>query len=141
MEKKPPLFGKQTPHTGSSLAPREPIPPPATYTKAPSFSTTATATLEHPEAAASSHKRCKARVVVHYDVGFSNQIFIRGNGNSLSWSKGIPLKNIKPDEWVWETDADFTSLEFKVLVNDECYEKGDNHLLKSGTTFDYTPLF
>ena len=33
------------------------------------------------------------RIVINYDVGFSNNLFIRGNGANLSWSKGIMLRN------------------------------------------------
>lgn len=43
------------------------------------------------------------RVVIHCDVGFNNNIFIRGNGANLSWDKGIMLLNTRPDEWVWGT--------------------------------------
>lgn len=83
----------------------------------------------------------KTRITVKYDIGFSNQLYIRGQGGNLSWSKGEPFKNIKADEWVWETDASFTQCEFKVLINDRIYESGDNHILKHGTTLLYTPNF
>jgi hypothetical protein len=83
----------------------------------------------------------KTKITVKYDVGFSNQIFIRGKGAHLSWDKGQPLKNVKPDEWVWETDVSFTSCEFKVLINDRVYENGDNHHLNAGSTLVYSPHF
>lgn len=80
-------------------------------------------------------------VIIKFDVGFHNHLTIRGKGANLTWSKGIPLKNKGVDEWVWETDAHFGSLEYKVLVNDHLYEKGDNHTLKQGQTAHYTPTF
>lgn len=83
----------------------------------------------------------KTRITIKYDSGFPNQIFIRGKGANLSWEKGLPLKNVKSDEWVWETDAPFTQCEFKVLINDRIYENGDNHLLNAGATLLYTPHF
>lgn len=82
-----------------------------------------------------------ARIVVKYDVGFNNTLSIRGNGAGLSWDRGAPLKNIGPDEWVWETNAPFTDCEFKVLINDQNYECGENHHLSPSSKFQYTPSF
>lgn len=86
-------------------------------------------------------KGSKTRIIVKYDVGFSNLLAIRGKGASLSWEKGCLLKNIKNDEWLWETEALFTTCEFKILINDKQYETGENHLLRYGTTVQYTPRF
>lgn len=83
----------------------------------------------------------KTRVVVRYDIGFNNSFSIRGKGANLNWEKGIPLKNIKNDEWVWETEAPFNMCEFKVLINDSHYEKGENHPISCGASIQYTPKF
>lgn len=83
----------------------------------------------------------KTRVVVKYDVGFNNSLYLRGKGANLSWDKGVALKNTKNDEWVWETDAQFTTCEFKVLINDKQYENGTNHHLIQGASMQYTPSF
>lgn len=85
--------------------------------------------------------KTKTRVIVKYDVGFSNNLYLRGSGANLSWERGVPLKNVSADEWVWETDIPFSSCEFKVLVNDKDFEAGENHILKSGATLRYTPNF
>jgi len=81
------------------------------------------------------------RVVIHCDVGFNNNIFIRGNGPNLCWDKGILLRNTKSNEWVWETDQPFNSCEFKVLLNDTQYEQGNNHTLTCENSIEYTPQF
>ena len=91
--------------------------------------------------AAEKKGNAKTRITVKYDIGFSNQLYIRGKGGSLSWDKGQPFKNVKADEWVWETDAPFTQCEFKVLINDRIYENGDNHVLNHGAALLYTPYF
>lgn len=87
-------------------------------------------------------KKEKTRLTVKYDCGFSNYLTIRGSGTKeLSWNQGIPLKNIKPDEWVYEFNEPVTSCEFKILINDEIYECGDNHLLTNGKNQQVVPHF
>lgn len=89
----------------------------------------------------SEKKSAQTRLVIKYDVGFGNQLFIRGKGAGLSWEKGIPLKNTKTDEWIWESPLSFTTCEFKILLNDTQYELGDNHPLLCGSSIQYTPQF
>lgn len=98
-----------------------------------------TAVANH--AAPKTHSGPKTRITLNIDVGFSNALYLRGQGANLSWDKGILLKNIKADEWVWETNVPFTSCEFKVLVNDVTYEVGQNHTLTCGASICYTPQF
>ena len=86
-------------------------------------------------------KNQKTRITVKYDVGFNNQLYIRGKGLTLSWDKGLPLKNTKSDEWVWEAEGNTSHFEFKVLVNDKQYEIGENHHLNAGATIAYSPHF
>lgn len=87
-------------------------------------------------------KSNKTRVTAHIDCGFTNNLFIRGEGvSSLSWDKGIQMKNIGPSEWVWESDRPFSTMQFKVLVNDKWYEQGNNHAVAFGQQVDFTPQF
>lgn len=86
-------------------------------------------------------KSSKTRLVVKYDAGFNNNLFIRGSGLNLSWDKGVALKNISADEWVWETEAPFSTCEFKVLINDEHYELGENHRIGYHSSIQYSPRF
>lgn len=86
-------------------------------------------------------KAGKTRIVARYDVGFGNSLYIRGKGSNLSWDKGIPMKNTKSDEWVWETDQPSAAGEFKVLINDNRYEAGDNHPFKTDTIIEIKPRF
>lgn len=83
----------------------------------------------------------KTRLTVKYDIGYQNKFFIRGKGAGLSWDKGQELTNVKPDEWIWETQVSFSQCEFKVLINDEIYEIGENHFLNCGSSVVYTPHF
>lgn len=81
------------------------------------------------------------RIHIKYDTGFGNCLFLRGQGSNLSWEKGIPLKNVKSDEWLFETNLVFNELEFKVLINDLYYETGANHIIEYGNTIQYHPHF
>lgn len=83
----------------------------------------------------------RTRVFIKYDAGVNNHLTIRGNGAGLTWERGVILKNIGPDEWVWESNILFKECEFKVLINDEKYEVGDNHHITGGKLFRYTPHF
>jgi len=83
----------------------------------------------------------KTRLSVHCNVGFENDLYLRGQGAGLNWNKGIRLKNISPDEWIWETTSNFKDCEFKVLINDTYYEAGNNHAISHGANVHYTPTF
>jgi hypothetical protein len=87
------------------------------------------------------NQRRGTSVLIRYDAGFPNQLYIRGTGANLSWERGIPLKNLGTDQWIWETDLPLTHCEFKVLINDQIFESGENHTLKEGTHIQYTPRF
>lgn len=84
----------------------------------------------------------RTKITVKFDCGFNNFLSIRGEGiPKLSWEKGTPLKNIKADEWVFETDQPFPKGEFKILINDNIYESGPNHSITSGKSIQFTPYF
>lgn len=102
---------------------------------------TATQTAKTSDKKPDAKKGPKTRIIVKYNSGFNNNITLRGKGANLSWDEGILLKNVKPDEWIWESDLPFTTCEFKVLLNDVQYELGDNHPLSCGASIQYTPRF
>lgn len=83
----------------------------------------------------------KTKITVKYNTGYGNQLYIRGKGANLNWDKGTPLKNVKADEWTWETEHPFGHCEFKVLINDRNYENGENHYVNQGANIVYTPHF
>lgn len=81
------------------------------------------------------------QVIVRFDCGFGNTLFIRGEGAGLNWDKGAPLKNVKANEWLFESLENFTEGSFKILVNDEHYEHGENHTLVCGKVTIIEPRF
>lgn len=93
----------------------------------------------------------KTEIIVNYDCGYQNAIFIRGSGTKgrgsgsdleeLSWSRGIPLKNISENKWVFECETPKGTCEYKILLNDEIYEYGGNHILLPSENNFVTPHF
>lgn len=82
------------------------------------------------------------QIVVRCDCGFPNALFIRGEGlAALSWDKGLPMKNVSADQWVWESDRPCSTVQFKVLINDTRYEIGENHSVAFGQRTEVTPKF
>jgi len=82
------------------------------------------------------------KIVVRCNAGFGNNLYLRGEGiPNLSWQQGTPMKNVKSDEWYWETNQYFTKAQFKVLFNDKQYEVGDNHWVEYGKTLTFIPYF
>lgn len=110
-------------------------------TKTPS--TKQSQSITYPSEPTQNVKKSKTstKVTIKYDVGFSNNLYVRGKGANLSWDRGVPLKNTRADEWVWETDAPFSECDFKVLINDQNYEQGENHHINQGGQLTYTPNF
>lgn len=84
----------------------------------------------------------KTVVTVKCNCGFPNNLYIRGEGiPGLTWSKGVLMKNIKMDEWIWETEFSFTTGLIKILVNDKWYEQGENHKIECGKSVTIVPNF
>lgn len=82
------------------------------------------------------------RILVRCNCGFGNQLYIRGHGvGLLTWEKGIQLRNVGADSWIWETASRFDQAEFKLLINDSHYEIGENHILSYGAEIDLSPQF
>ncbi len=81
-------------------------------------------------------------VVAKYDVGYGNNLFIRGDSAGLSWDAGVLMKNVENDVWVWTTnEAIDGAVEFKFLLNDEGWCLGENMSAPAGETTTITPAF
>ncbi len=71
-----------------------------------------------------------------------NKLFIRGNGAGLSWDKGVELRPVNGDTWVWDTGELFEDVEFKILLGDNRWEITDqNHQIEWGQKQEFTPKF
>ncbi len=71
-----------------------------------------------------------AEIIVHYDVGWGNNISIRGNAASLSWSVGANAswgQEAGQSVWRYTVPASEGTFEFKPLINDQTWSFGDNY--------------
>jgi hypothetical protein len=73
---------------------------------------------------------CSVKIVANFDAGFGNYLYIRGDGDELSWDRGTKMTPIDDNHWQWESRNTYAKphFEFKVLVNDEVWSSGENCL-------------
>ena len=84
----------------------------------------------------------KTRIIVHYDTGFGNALYIRGNTLPLSWNFGQRCDNLDAGTWVFELERPKSgAIFFKLLLNDCIWEQGENHRIEAGSVVDYWPKF
>jgi hypothetical protein len=75
------------------------------------------------------------------DVSHGNTLFIRGEGEGLSWDKGQPLTRFDGSRWVWASHQARDKVIFKLLLNDQVWAKGDDVVVRSGTRVELAPVF
>lgn len=74
------------------------------------------------------------------DVGFGNQLFVRGEGAGLSWERGTPLKCVGGNSWQWATESG-SPLKCKLLLNDAVWMAGEDLVVPPGKRLEITPAF
>jgi len=89
----------------------------------------------------STPQRRVTRVAARVDVGFGNSIFIRGQGEGLSWDRGIPLQCEAANRWVWATQPANDLIVFKLLLNDQVWALGEDQTVEPGRTLEVRPVF
>ena len=94
-----------------------------------------------PKAKIPTKKVLKTSIIARVDVGFGNQLYIRGTGADLSWEKGLPLENVSSYEWAFATTEATSDVVFKFLINDELWAEGDNVTVAEGATSISSPVF
>ena len=86
-------------------------------------------------------KATKTTIAARVDVGFGNNLYIRGAGAGLSWDVGILMRNLSPYDWAWETKNADNQIEYKLLINDEIWANGENQFAQSDETSVTAPTF
>jgi hypothetical protein len=74
------------------------------------------------------------------DVGFGNQLFLRGQGAGLSWDRGTPLACVDGQTWRWSAPTT-DKLTFKLLLNDKVWAQGEDIIATPGKCIGVVPRF
>ena len=82
----------------------------------------------------------KTTIEAKIDVGFGNNLFLRGQGAGLSWDRGIPLTCVDGKTWQWSGKA-ADKLTFKLLLNDSVWAKGADLVAAPGQKVEVAPAF
>src|SRR5678809_950230 len=80
--------------------------------------TTTTTQTQNPPA--TEAKRPVTTIEAKIDIGFGNNLFVRGEGAGLSWDHGLPLTCVDGRTWRW-SGAVSDKLTFKLLLNDQVW--------------------
>lgn len=90
---------------------------------------------------ASAPRASETRIIVNADIGFGNEMFIRGDNAGLSWESGTLLENSDASTWEWSSRSLKGTLEFKLLINDLVWSLGENFSVEAGQTVTINPEF
>ena len=80
-------------------------------------------------------------VEARIDVGLGNALFIRGQGDGLTWDKGQRLECIGAGTWIWKTVQAREKIVFKLLLNDMLWAQGEDLVLEAGRRLEVVPSF
>ena len=80
-------------------------------------------------------------VEARIDVGLGNTLFIRGQGDGLSWERGKPLTCVDASTWVWVSAQARDKVVFKLLLNDQIWAQGKDLFLEAGRKIEIVPSF
>jgi hypothetical protein len=80
---------------------------------------------------------------VHYEVGWGNNIAIRGDTYPLDWDYGRAAHNVASDIWEFSLERipEDETFEFKPLINDSTWSTGNNYTGTGGDVIDIYPNF
>ena len=80
---------------------------------------------------------------VHYNAGYGNALWLRGEDYPLWWDEGRVMRNNGSNVWESTTERipDNASVEVKPLINDYTWSDGSNYTITGGDTNDIYPTF
>jgi len=81
------------------------------------------------------------KIRAQIDIGFGNELYIRGNAAGLSWDKGIQMNCVNNDMWTFTLVGVNEPVAFKFLVNDLTWSTGEDYVVSPGIDFIIQPTF
>ena len=122
--------------TKKTAAPKEAAPAKKAAKKAPAKKAVAKKAAA-PKAAAPK----ATTIVAKIDVGFGNELYLRGEGAGLSWSAGTLMDCTADDEWTFTAKGSSGDILVKFLINDAAWSEGENFEITAGETNVIEPKF
>jgi hypothetical protein len=123
-----------------TVAPKK-IPTPKKAALAAAPAPTVVLDVPSPVAAPASPVVADTTILAQIDVGFGNQLFIRGEGPGLSWEQGAPMTCVGDDRWAFTVGGASKPVVFKFLLNDRSWSAGEDYSVAPGATVVLTPTF
>jgi hypothetical protein len=80
-------------------------------------------------------------ITAQIDIGFGNQLFVRGSGPGLSWDRGVAMECTGAGLWTASVKNASAPILFKVLVNDLSWSSGNDFVVAPGQSVTITPSF
>ena len=80
-------------------------------------------------------------ITAKIDIGFGNQLFLRGTGPGLSWDHGLVMDCVGTGLWTIGVKHATAPVTFKVLVNDLSWSAGEDYVVEPGQSITITPSF
>jgi len=94
-----------------------------------------------PQAPKPAAPQAVTKIRAQIDIGFGNELFIRGNAAGLSWDKGIQMNCVNNDLWTFTLVGMSAPVAFKFLVNDLTWSAGEDYVAQPGDDFEIAPTF
>lgn len=79
-------------------------------------------------------------ITIQYPARVGEHLYIRGEGSGLTWEQRVPLINIDANTWQLRQPMQ-GEFKFKILLNNEEWETGNDHLAKGGDEISVYPVF
>lgn len=84
----------------------------------------------------------RTKIVINYNAGWGNSIYIRGDTLPLSWNFGQKCDNVHESKWVFELERpSCEQIKFKVLINDVVWQSGEDIEASVGSEIVIWPQF
>lgn len=79
-------------------------------------------------------------ITIQYPARLGEHLYIRGEGSGFTWGQKVPLISIDANTWQLRQPMQ-GEFRFKILLNNEEWETGNDHPAKGGDAVSATPVF
>ncbi|MBX3719281.1 MAG: hypothetical protein KF898_06495 [Parachlamydiales bacterium] len=108
---------------------------------APELKPASTPVIESSSIAASSQPiPLPTLITIQYPARFGEHLYIRGEGSGFTWGQKVPLISVDANTWQLRQPMQ-GEFKFKILLNNEEWETGNDHPANGGDAVSATPVF